>query len=115
MFYGDYYGTWSEASHRVILDALLAARRDHAYGPQRDYFDHENVVGWTRLGDDGHPEAMAVVMSDGPGGDKTMFVDRRNAEFRDITGHITDTITSDGNGSGVFRCTGGSVSVWVEV
>ncbi|WP_133511003.1 alpha-amylase [Candidatus Thiosymbion oneisti] len=115
VFYGDYYGTPGRTSHRVVLDALLAARRDHAYGPQQDYFDHENVVGWTRLGDEEHPKAMAVVMSDGPGGDKTMLVGRHNAAFRDITGHITDTITSDGNGSGVFPCNGGSVSVWVEV
>jgi alpha-amylase len=98
-----------------MLDRLLAARRDHAYGPQQDYFDHENVVGWTRLGDADHTKAMAVAMSDGPGDSKTMFVDRRRAEFRDITGTIPDTITSDDQGNGVFRCDGGSVSVWVEV
>jgi alpha-amylase len=54
-------------------------------------------------------------MSDGPGGSKTMFVDRRNAQFRDATGTVADTIISDGDGNGVFRCDGGSVSVWVEV
>jgi alpha-amylase len=44
-----------------------------------------------------------------------MFVDRRNAQFRDITGVTPDMVTTDGNGNGVFSCNGGSVSVWVEV
>ncbi|MCB2261596.1 MAG: alpha-amylase [Candidatus Thiosymbion ectosymbiont of Robbea hypermnestra] len=114
VFYGDYYGASGRPAHRADLDVLLAARRDHAHGPQRNYFDHQNVVGWTRLGDADHPKAMAVVMSDGPGGEKTMFVDRPHAEFRDVTGHIAGTLTSDGNGNGAFRCDGGSVSVWVE-
>jgi alpha-amylase len=114
VFYGDYYDVPGRTSHRGVLDRLLAARRDHAYGLQQDYFDHENLVGWTRTGDVDHANAMAVVMSDGPGGTKSMFVDRRDAQFRDITGNITDTITSDGDGNGVFRCNGGSVSVWVE-
>lgn len=114
VFYGDYYEVPGRPSHRAVLDRLLAARRDYAYGPQQDYFDHENVVGWTRRGDADHPRAMAVVMSDGPGGSKTMFVDRRNAEFRDVTGTIVDTIVTDGAGYGTFRCDGGSVSVWVE-
>jgi alpha-amylase len=115
LFYGDYYDVPGHSSQREVLDRLMAARRDHAYGAQTDHFDHENVVGWTRLGDADHPKAMAVVMSDGPGGSKNMFVDRRNAKFRDATGTIADAITSDSNGNGVFRCDGGSVSVWVEV
>jgi len=115
VFYGDYYEVPGRTSHRAILDVLLAARRDHAYGEQRDYFDHENLVGWTRLGDEDHTKAMAVLMSDGPGGDKRMFVDRRNAQFRDATGILVDTVTSNGDGNGVFHCEGGSVSVWVEV
>jgi alpha-amylase len=114
VFYGDYYEVPGRTSHRRVLDQLLALRRDYAYGQQQDYFDHENVVGWTRLGDADHPRAIAVVMSDGPGGSKTMFVDRRNVQFRDLTGTIPDAVTTDGNGNGTFRCEGGSVSVWVE-
>lgn len=115
VFYGDYYEVPGRPSHRAVLDRLLAARRDYAYGPQQDYFDHENVVGWTRRGDADHARAMAVVMSDGPGGSKTMFVDRRNTGFRDITGTVQDAITTDGDGNGTFRCEGGSVSVWVQM
>lgn len=114
VFYADYVPTPGRSSHRAILDRLLAVRRDHAYGEQRDYFDHENVVGWTRLGDAEHARAIAVLMSDGPGGTKSMFVGRPGATFRDATGAIGDSVIAGADGNGLFRCDGGSVSVWVE-
>jgi alpha-amylase len=114
VFYPDYYGSPGRTSHRQILDPLLQVRRDHAYGPQSDYFDHPDVVGWTRLGDADHPRALAVVLSDGPGGSKRMNVNRPNRTFADATGNDGGTITSGNDGWGEFRCNGGSVSVWVE-
>ncbi|MCP5365348.1 MAG: alpha-amylase [Hyphomicrobiales bacterium] len=114
LFYGDYYGSNGRPSYRELIDQLLAVRRDYAYGPQQDYFDHPDVVGWTRLGDDDHPRAIAVVLSDGAGGEKIMYVGRPNATFRDITGNVSDVVTVDVSGNGTFRCQGGSVSVWVE-
>jgi alpha-amylase len=114
LFYGDYYGADGRVSHRDMLDPLLAARRDHAYGPQRDVFDHNQLIGWARLGDDEHPRSMAVVMSNAGGGTKSIPVDRPNASFRDATGAIGDTVTTDGNGVGQFRCLDASVSVWVQ-
>jgi alpha-amylase len=114
VFYGDYYSVPGRPSQRRVLDRLLAARRDHAHGEQRDYFDHPDVVGWTRLGDGEHPRAMAVVLSDGPGGTKRMAVDRPTAQFADVTGNIAETITTGADGWGEFRCNGGSVSVWVQ-
>mgnify|MGYP001255421380 CR=1 FL=1 len=101
-------------SHRIMLDLLLRARRDYAHGKQVDYFDHADCVGWTRLGDAQHPRAMAVLMSEGPGGSKRMDVQRPGAKFKDLTGHVTDELTADGKGSVEFRCNGGSVSVWVQ-
>jgi len=114
VFYPDYYGAPGRPSHRQILDRLLAVRRDHAYGLQTDYFDHPDVVGWTRLGDADHPRAIAVLLSDGPGGSKRMNVDRPNRNFTDATGNVGGTITTGNDGWGEFRCNGGSVSVWVE-
>ncbi len=127
IFYPDYYGAhyvdhgkdgneheiWL-ASHRWILDRLLIARKHFAYGPQYDYFDHPNVVGWTRLGEESHDRAMAVLLSNGDSGTKWMEVGKPNANFYDLTGHIKEPIKTNEHGWAEFRCNGGSVSVWVE-
>jgi alpha-amylase len=127
VFYGDYYGAeyedWGRdgnrykifmPSHRSLIDKFLQARQQFAYGPQYDYFDHWNTIGWTRLGDEKHPQAMAVIMSDGPEGFKWMEVGKPRAKFVDLTGHIQEPVSTNEWGWGEFRCQGGSVSVWVQ-
>jgi alpha-amylase len=127
VFYADYYGAQyidrgrdgreyniQINTHQYILNILLAARRDFAYGEQLDYFNHPDVIGWTRLGDSKHPKAMAVIISDGPGGSKWMNVGKVGKEFKDFTGHFQQSIFSNENGWAEFYCDGGSVSVWVE-
>ncbi len=127
VFYADYYGAEYEdkgkdgntykitlASHRPIIDKLLYARKHYAYGEQYDYFDHFNTIGWTRLGNDEHPKAMAVIMTDADAGQKWMNVGKPNAKFIDITEHHQDLIHTNDDGWAEFRCNGGSVSVWVE-
>ena len=123
IFYPDYYGAEyddkgyhiSLPAHRFLIDTFLKARKNNAYGPQIDYFDHPNTVGWTRLGDSRHPKALAVLMSNGLDGYKWMRVDRPHAAFTDMTGHETQPVLTNGDGWGEFRCPGGKVSVWVEV
>ncbi|HEY9648219.1 MAG TPA: alpha-amylase domain-containing protein, partial [Chroococcidiopsis sp.] len=61
-----------------------------------------------------HPRAMAVMMSDGPGGSKWMEVGKPNTTFYDITEHIKEPVTTNPWGWAEFRCPGGSVSVWVQ-
>jgi alpha-amylase len=101
-------------SHRWLIDRFLRARREYAWGPQYDYFDHWNRVGWTRLGDDRHPKAMAVLLSDGPEGTKWMEVGKPNSRFTDLTEHVREPVLTNEHGWGEFRCNGGSVSVWVQ-
>lgn len=127
IFYADYYGAhyrdrgrdgneyeiWLD-SHRSIIDKFLYARHNFAHGPQYDYFDHWDVIGWTRLGTEANPKAMAVIMSDGPGGSKWMEVGKPNTTFYDLTGHISNLVQTNEHGWGEFRCEGGSVSVWVQ-
>ena len=127
LFYADYYGAEYDdrgrdgnlyhivmPSHRFLLDHFLAARRDVAYGPQYDYFDHPGTIGWTRLGDAEHPGGLAVLMSNGADGYKWMKVGQPGAVYRDITGHLGESVVTNEYGWGEFRCKGGSVSVWVK-
>ncbi len=122
VFYADYYGAHysdngvevSMDSHRFLIDKFLYARTHYGYGPQYDYLDNWNVIGWTRLGDEEHPKAMAVVMSDGPEGSKWMEVGKPNTTFHDLTEHIKEPVQTNEDGWGEFRCNGGSVSVWIE-
>jgi alpha-amylase len=127
VFYADYYGAhykdkapngqeyeiWMDA-HQWMLDRLVFARKHYAYGPQYDYFDHPNVIGWTRLGSEEHPKAMAVLMSNGEAGWKWMEVGKPNTTFYDVTEHIKVPVKTNEYGWGEFRCNGGSVSVWLE-
>jgi alpha-amylase len=127
VFYPDYYGAhykdkgrdgkeyeiWLD-SHQVILNQLLHARQTFAYGPQYDYFDHPDIIGWTRLGSTAHPGAMAVLLSDGPGGSKWMEVGQPNTMFYDLTNQVKDPIQTNAEGWGEFHCNGGSASVWVQ-
>lgn len=101
-------------SHRWILDRLLAARRDHAYGEQRDWLDHPNCIGWTRAGTPAHPRGLAVLLSNGEEGAKWMATGKANATYVDITEHRREPIRTNGDGWAEFRCPPGSVSVWVE-
>ena len=122
VFYADYYGAQYTdrgyeicmPSHQWMLNRLLFARTQFAYGAQYDYIDHFNTIGWTRLGTEQHPYAMAVILSDGPPGAKWMEVGKPNRPFYDLTGHIKGPIHTNEHGWAEFRCNGGSVSVWVE-
>jgi alpha-amylase len=126
IFYADYYGAhykdhgkdgneyeiWIDC-HQWLIDKFLFARQTYAHGAQYDYFDHPNTIGWTRLGDQEHPGGMAVVLTNGEGGSKSMEVGQPNRVYVDLTEHVDEPVTTNDQGWGEFRCNGGSVSVWV--
>jgi alpha-amylase len=127
VFYPDYYGTSYKdtgndgneyeivmPSHKWLIDKFLQARAEFSYGPQYDYFDHPNTIGWTFQGDEEHPKAMAVILTNGSDGFKAMEVGKPNTQFIDLTEHVTEPVITNESGWGDFRCKGGSVSVWVE-
>ncbi len=127
IFYADYYGaTYGDrgndgneheivlASHRGLIEKMLFARQNYAFGEQHDYFDHPNTIGWTRMGDAEHPEGMAVIMSNGSEGSKHMRLPAANCTYVDLTEHIGESITADEQGWAELRCNSGSVSVWVK-
>nr|WP_231588313.1 alpha-amylase [Marinitoga sp. 1197] len=114
VFYGDMYGAPGITAQYDIIKKLIEARKIYAYGDQYDYLDHWDIIGWTRLGDAEHPKAMAVILTDGPGGSKWMYVGKKNAKFIDYLGNRSDEVWSNSDGWAEFKVNGGSVSVWVE-
>ena len=119
VFYGDYYGiNGGPASKRAVLDPLLYARKNLAYGEQIDWFDHPNVVGFLRKGDPEHPDSgIAVVVSSGDEGTKGMAFgpERAGQVFFDLTGNRSECLTLDQDGAATFTVNGGSVSVWASI
>ena len=119
VFYGDYKGIPSERvkSMKTVIDKLLKVRKQKAYGPQHDYFDDYNCIGWTREGDDEHKDSgLAVVLSDGTGGTKHMYIGKQFAgcHFSDILGNAKYNIKIDEDGFGDFYVNRDSVAVWVR-
>lgn len=99
------------------LEVMSKIRTNLAYGEQRDYFDHGNCVGWTRAGDEEHPNSgLAVLLSTGEEGWKTMEIGQHFAgkTFVDALGKHPEGIVIDENGFAEFHCHGKSVSVWVQ-
>ena len=126
VFYADYYGAhYTDSgkdgqeyeifldSHQFLIDKFLEARHTYAYGEQRDYFDHANVIGWTQSGNEEYPGGMAVVMSNSESGTKWMEIGQPNCTYIDSTEHVKEPITTNEDGWADFCCEGGSVSVWV--
>jgi alpha-amylase len=118
VFYGDYYGASEEhcklTSHRMLIDAMLDARRKYQFGDQHDYFDHPNCIAWARTGNEEHPGSLVVVMSNGEPGTKRVNTYAKDATFKDLTGHAQHEIKTDAEGFADFTCPGGSLSIWVQ-
>lgn len=127
VFYPDLYGasytdTGGDGNEHEIwlpkideLETLLIARRDHAFGMQRDYFDDPNCIGWTREGDESHT-GCAVMVSNAGGGAKFMEMGSRYAgkTFVDLLQKIDASIIINEEGWAEFYAPPGSVSVWIE-
>ena len=119
IFYGDYYGVqkFGDQGFTGEIDVMTYIRRTRLFGEQRDYFDDEDVIGWTLEGDDAHPgSGVAVVLTDRCGGEKTMLVGERHAGevWVDALNIMQNEVTIDEDGMGTFSCADGSVSVWVK-
>lgn len=118
LFYGDYAGIPESKIEpmKSVLDKLLKLRKKNAYGPQHDYFDDPNVIGWTREGDSEHKDSgCAVIMSDGTGGTKRMYIGKQFAgkHFVDEMKNAKYNIKIDDDGFGSFYVNRAAVAVWV--
>ncbi|PSN74182.1 glucan 1,4-alpha-maltohexaosidase precursor [Corynespora cassiicola Philippines] len=122
-FYGDLYGMKGRegvpseppACGNKLADLILA-RKLYAYGNQEDYWDDPNCIGWVRRGTWDKPAGMAVLMSNKGPGQIKMAVGKEHAgeKWSDILGWEEGEVEIDGEGYGLFKCPGISVSVWVN-
>lgn len=117
VFYGDYYGIPASRvkSKKTMLDHLLKARRERAYGEQHDYFDDPDIIGWTREGDVDKPNSgLAVLLTNAKGGEKTMSMGERNAGkiLRPLLGDSDEEIQLDADGAATFTVPDAGCQVW---
>ena len=96
------------------IEQLLKARKENAYGLQRDYFEDAHCLGWTREGDGEH-KGCAVILSNKDQYEKPMEMGIAYAgqNFYDLLGRFGHKVTIDENGWGNFACPAGNVSVWI--
>lgn len=120
VFYGDYYGIsgqFAQESFQNQIDKLLELRQTTVYGQETDYFDQANCIGWTCLGDDEHPTALAVLISNSKAQSKRMFVGKKWAGqlFTDALDNQTAQVLIDKEGYGEFLVAEKSVSAWIPL
>lgn len=96
------------------LEKLIRARKNYAYGDQRDYFEEPHCIGWTRSGDGEH-RGCAVVISNGEAAVRRMEIGQEYSgqEFYDFLGKNDNSITIGEDGRADFPAPPGCVSVWV--
>ena len=96
------------------IEELLKARKQNAYGSQKDYFEDANCIGWTREGD-GENLGCAVVISNKDSYQKPMEMGKQYSgqTFYDVLGRFQGKLKIDENGWGNFPVPAGNVSVWI--
>ncbi len=118
VFAGDLYGIPHDGIQPVKeLPLFMRLRKDYAYGKETWYREQKDVIGFTRAGDDEHQDtALCIVLSDGPGGSIRMDAGKQFAgkQFADVLDHCHEIVMVQEDGTALFRCEGGSVSVWME-
>lgn len=126
IFYPDLYGAHYKDNDRegneqeIFLDKvdgieeLLKARKQNAYGTQRDYFEDANCLGWIREGDEEH-QGCAVVLSNKDSYEKPMEMGEKyiGKTFYDALGRSQEKVTIREDGWGDFPVPAGNVSVWI--
>lgn len=126
VFYPDLFGAHYKDNDRegneqeIFLDKvdgieeLLKARKENAYGIQRDYFEDANCLGWVREGDEEH-QGCAVVLSNKDSYEKPMEMGEKYSGkiFHDALGRSQEKVQIREDGWGDFPVPAGNVSVWI--
>lgn len=127
VFFGDLYGIAGPYPEPPTcwgkLPGLVLARKLYAHGPQSDYFERSDCIGWTRQGDSVAPDGCAVIMSWTQGTDfehlapcLKMNVGRQHANgiWTDVLGFDWSAVIIDKDGNGRFPCQRNSIACFVN-
>ena len=114
VFFADLYGLPNDGIPAVAeLPLLMEVREGCAFGPQHDYFDEPDVIGWTRAGSDEGP-GCAVVISRRDGAEKRMEIgiDHAGERWVCVLGE-EGSVEIDEDGFADFPAAGALVSVYL--
>lgn len=128
VFFGDLYGITSgpfpePPSCYGRLPGLLLARKLYAYGPQIDYFERADRIGWTRAGTESHQDGMAVILSWTRGDDyescapsirMNVGVEHAGEVWTDVLGFEWSAVLVDSEGWGRFPCQKNGMACYVN-
>lgn len=131
VFYGDLYGSFGPVGNRRagtyepadygrrLIPRMMLARQFYAYGPQSNYFDEPDCIGFTRHGDSNiscHDGLAVVMTSRFDFGSKRMFVGEMHAGelWTDVLGNTQSVIEIESDGWATFETAPRSVSVWAN-
>ena len=111
VFYKDYY-TYGLGAQIKRLNQI---RQANAYGTGFEYTgsNDADVYAYSRGGDASHLGLMQLLNDGGGAASKGITSPFKNATLTDATGNTSGTVTTDGNGYGVFRVNARSYAVWV--
>ncbi|KAG8823804.1 hypothetical protein FRC19_003107 [Serendipita sp. 401] len=126
VFWGDLYGCEGPegnpqpAVHQ--LADIVRARKFFAYGELQEYWDHNNCIGWVRIGDEFHDGCAVVICNGDDEGYKRMYIGNEQAGKEGKEGNVwTDCLgwyqgetTIDDDGWGEFKCPARSISIWTR-
>jgi len=114
VFFADLYGLPNDGIPAVAeLPLLMEIRQSCAFGPQRDYFDEPDAIGWTREGSEEGP-GCAVIVSRRDGAEKLMGVGTSHAgeRWRCVLGEEGE-VTIGEDGTARFPAGGALVSAYL--
>lgn len=123
IFYGDLYGTYNASNtftpaiHASAIADMALARRYFAYGVQTDYFTNTTGIGWTRQGDQDHPDGLAVVMSIAQGGTQKLRMNVGGQHAGEVWSSLfgdDGNLTIDGQGWAEFVAGAGTVNMFAR-
>ncbi|CAL1716239.1 unnamed protein product [Somion occarium] len=128
VFYGDLYPNKECYDEKIAagLKQLILARKNFAYGTQRDYFLEKNYIGFVREGSDhsnGRGCAVVISIDDDATGDDPVYTLRMNVgkanggkRYRAwLDPDSSQEVETAADGWGLFTCPQGGLEVWIQV